>query len=550
MAKNIAESLNNILQIIEKYCTDAGGDIHIDPRCLERFSPETLYLQERLGLTPFQSVVFAVIVQCHAVNRCSLNYIAKNLGMSYLQFLSYAGDLYALRDKWLIRMRGNNEIKVPPEVIDSLMKDTPYERPRIDGLSTMAMFRRIGGFMKATSDAQMSSSQVLEETEVLVDANPQTSYSKACEKYLKGNGISAKERLLFHVLSYLYLRRGLTVFDMSDVEDYIQDENWNMEIKDFFDIEALELQTKGIIEPARTDGLMDRGSFSFKEEVTKEIFADIKPRSSNLKMIDLDDLSGKPVKQLFYNKEEKGQVERLGRLLEEGSLKRVFVSMKEKGLRTGFICLFYGDPGTGKTETVYQLARSTGRKIMEADVAKLRNCYVGETEKNMRALFADYRTACEENKLKPILLFNEADAILGKRMEGAVKAVDRMENSVQNILLQEMENFEGIMIATTNLLGNLDPAFDRRFLFKIRFNKPEQEARSLIWKSQIPSLKEEQAVSLAQEFFFSGGQIENVVRKYTIDSVLSGEESGYDQICQLCREESVNKPPRIKIGFN
>lgn len=121
------------------------------------------------------------------------------------------------------------------------------------------------------------------------------------------------------------------------------------------------------------------------------------------------------------------------------------------------------------------MARRTGRKILEADVAKLRNCYVGETEKNMRALFADYRTACEENKLKPILLFNEADAILGKRMEGAVKAVDRMENSVQNILLQEMETFEGIMIATTNLLGNLDPAFERRFLFKIRFNKPELE---------------------------------------------------------------------------
>ena len=549
MAKNLAESLNNVLLIIDREYTDAGGDIHINPKHLEKFEVETSYLQERLGITPFQSIIFAVIIQCNSTNRCTINSIAKNLGMTYLQFLSYANELYALRDNWLIRIRGNNEIKVPSEVIECLMKDTPIEKPRIDGLNTLAIFRRVGGYMKATADDQMPSSQVVEETEALIDANPQTSYAQACKKYLTDNNISAQERLMFYVMSYLYLRRGISVFDMADIDDYIQDENWNMEIKDFFDVEALDLQRKGIIEPARTDGLFERGSFSFKEEVSKEMFSDIKLYSTNARTVDLNDLKGKPVKQLFYNKEEKGQIERLGSLLEEESLQKVFSSMKEKGLRTGMICLFYGDPGTGKTETVYQMARRTGRKILEADVAKLRNCYVGETEKNMRALFADYRTACEENKLKPILLFNEADAILGKRMEGAVKAVDRMENSVQNILLQEMETFEGIMIATTNLLGNLDPAFERRFLFKIRFNKPELEPRTQIWKSQFSSLTDEEATSLAKEFSFSGGQIENVVRKYTIDSVLSGTEGGYEQLAQFCREESVDKASRNKIGF-
>ena len=549
MAKNLAESLNNVLLIIEQEYTDAGGDIHINPKHLEEFEVETSYLQERLGITPFQSVIFAVIIQCNSTNRCTINSIAKNLGMTYLQFLSYANELYALRDNWLIRIRGNNEIKVPSEVIECLMKDTPIEKPRIDGLNTLAIFRRVGGYMKATADDQMPSSQVVEETEALIDANPQTSYAQACKKYLTDNNISAQERLMFYVMSYLYLLRGISVFYMTDIDDYIKDENWNMEIKDFFDVEALDLQRKGIIEPARTDGLFERGSFSFKEEVSKEMFSDIKLYSTNARTVDLNDLKGKPAKQLFYNKEEKSQIERLGSLLEEDSLQKVFSSMKEKGLRTGIICLFYGDPGTGKTETVYQMARRTGRKILEADVAKLRNCYVGETEKNMRALFADYRTACEENKLKPILLFNEADAILGKRMEGAVKAVDRMENSVQNILLQEMETFEGIMIATTNLLGNLDPAFERRFLFKIRFNKPELEPRAKIWKSQFPSLTNEEATSLAKEFSFSGGQIENVVRKYTIDSVLSGTEGGYEQLAQFCREESVGKASRNKIGF-
>ena len=315
MAKNLAESLNNVLRIIDQECTDAGGDIHIAPDHLEKFEVETSYLQDRLGITPFQSVLFAVIIQCNSTNRSTINNIAKDLGMTYLQFLSLADELYALRDKGLIRMRANNEIKVPSEVIACLMKDTPIERPRIDGLNTLALFRRVGGYMKATAADQMPSSQVVEETEALIDANPQTSYAKACNKYLRDNNISAQERLLFYVMSYLYLRRGITVFDMSDIDDYIQDENWSMELKDFFDIEALDLQRKGIIEPARTDGLFERGSFSFNEDVSREMFSDIKLCSTNVKTVDLNDLKDKPSKALFYNKEEKGQIEVVKRCL-------------------------------------------------------------------------------------------------------------------------------------------------------------------------------------------------------------------------------------------
>ena len=550
MARNLADSLNNVLQIIEGRCTDASGVIHINPNELEVFEEETSYLRDRLDTSPFQSIIFAVIIQCHAIDRCTVNNVAKKLGMSYLKFLSYASDLYALRDKWLIRLKANNEIRVPLEVVDCLMKDVPIVRPRINGLSTTAMFRRIGEFMKATADSQMPSMQVLEETETIIDANPQTSYAQACKKYLTDNNINDQERLLFHVMSYLNLKRGISVFDMSDVEDYIQDESWMVEIKDFFDIDALDLQRKGIIEPAQSDGLFVRDLFTIKDEILKEMFADTKMFISSVKTVNLNDLNDKPVKQLFYNANEQNQIERLGSLLEEESLKKVFSAMKEKGLRTGMICLFYGDPGTGKTETVYQIARKTGRKILEADVAKLRNCYVGETEKNMRALFRDYRTACEENELLPILLFNEADAILGKRMEGAVKSVDRMENSVQNILLQEMETFEGIMIATTNLIGNLDPAFERRFLYKIRFDKPELEPRRLIWKSMFPTLSDDEAQAIASEFTFSGGQIENIVRKYTIDTILSGKEIDFPQLRQYCIEEAIINEKRKTIGFN
>ena len=549
MANNLSESLNNIINIIEDKCTDDYGNIMIDPEHLDTFSAETDYLKERMNLNPFQAVLFAVIIQIHANGHCTVNRVAQQLGMNYLQLLSYSKDLYSLRERWLIMMKDNYEIKVPAEVINSLMKDEAYEKPKVEGLSTKAIMRRIRGYMKNAENGSMTPEQVMEETELLIDANPQTSFGKACRKYLLANNICPQERMLFYIMSSMNYNSGMTVFDMGDIEDYIADELWVLNLRDDFDNNSLSLQKKGIIEPAKQDGMMERGKFSFKEEVAKDLFSDVKRPSSNIIIVDLNDLSSKPEKQLFYNPEEKTQIDRLRELLDPKSLHKVYEAMKSKGLRTAFTSLFYGAPGTGKTETVYQLAKQTGRKILEADVAKLRNCYVGETEKNIRDLFDQYRISNSENELSPILLFNEADAILGKRMEGAVRSVDRMENSVQNILLQEMENLEGIMIATTNLLSNLDPAFERRFLFKIRFKKPDLGPRCQIWKSLFPALSEDEACTIASSFNFTGGQIENIVRKYTIDNILSGKEGGYKELIQYCQEEFETKSSINRIGF-
>ena len=151
----------------------------------------------------------------------------------------------------------------------------------------------------------------------------------------------------------------------------------------------------------------------------------------------------------------------------------------------------------------------------------------------------------------PILLFNEADAIIGIRQEGAERAVDKMENSIQNIILQEMEDLDGILIATTNLTTNLDKAFERRFLYKIRFDKPSLEARASIWRSMIPELSEDESTQLAKDFDFSGGQIENIARKREVSSIIGLTEPSYAQVREFCTEEIIeNEPARRKIGFN
>jgi len=156
----------------------------------------------------------------------------------------------------------------------------------------------------------------------------------------------------------------------------------------------------------------------------------------------------------------------------------------------------------------------------------------------------------KRSKLAPILLFNEADAIIGKRQEGAERAVEKMENSIQNIILQEMENLDGIMIATTNLQQNMDKAFERRFLYKIKFEKPTVEARASIWKAMIPDLCELDVHTLASKYEFSGGQIENIARRHAIDTILHGSTvNNLESLTLHCDNEKISGREQRRIGF-
>ena len=176
--------------------------------------------------------------------------------------------------------------------------------------------------------------------------------------------------------------------------------------------------------------------------------------------------------------------------------------------------------------------------------------WVGESEKNIKQVFDNYRAMVNDSQTTPILLFNEADAIIGKRQEGTLRSVDKMENSIQNIILQEMEMHDGILIATTNLAQNMDKAFERRFLYKIKFDKPTVEARTSMWREMIPVLNEEESRILAGKFDFSGGQIENIARHYTIGKILHGDsEDVVNTLSTYCESEKLESNDKLRIGF-
>lgn len=113
-----------------------------------------------------------------------------------------------------------------------------------------------------------------------------------------------------------------------------------------------------------------------------------------------------------------------------------------------------------------------------------------------------------------------------------------------------METLEGIMIATTNLTTNLDKAFERRFLYKIRFDKPTLESRTRIWQTMLSGISDDDARVLASQFDLSGGEIENIARKHSVNAILSGKESiDIQEIITTCKQERISQNNRAKIGF-
>ena len=254
-------------------------------------------------------------------------------------------------------------------------------------------------------------------------------------------------------------------------------------------------------------------------------------------------------RKLYFSDGLQTQLNLLQKSLEEDNYLQLRKQLEEKGMQKGIAALLYGPPGTGKTESVMQVARSTGRAIYHVDISSTKSCWFGESEKLIKEVFKKYEDICEHSEKRPILLFNEADGIFSKRKDTDSSNVAQTENTIQNIILEEMERLDGILIATTNMAENLDGAFERRFLFKIKFDKPTLEARKSIWLSKMPTLSDENARTLATSFSFSGGEIDNIVRKVTIMEVLGGKEPEIQDIKRLCREEKLNGSSG-RIGFN
>ena len=534
--------INSVLEAFE-HIVELAEDSNLDDVYFNKASDYIRYASRKLALSPMQTVLLALFVDRSENNRILISEIASYAGCRTTKILRLSSEIDVLENKHYLRAsRSLNKLsyRVPDAVLKALKDNQPYIHTTEPITDLQAFFDRFNDMMQEKNENETTYDAVLQQTEEYLSEIRDSYFVRS----LKRLGLSDENRLLFIYMAHLFVENDDDHIGFWDIDDLYDDEKIPHWCKSELRGHTSELFDHNLIENVNEDGMARSDCFKLtehaKSDVLSELNLNIKAKSSE-SLIKFDSF---PEKKLIYNPSERSQITELSSILSADRFCEIQSRLRNAGMRTGFCSLFYGSPGTGKTETVYQIARATGRDILRVDVDKIKSCWVGESEQNMKKMFDRYRNICKDSSLAPILLFNEADAILGVRLEGATRAVDKMENSIQNIILQEMESLEGIMIATTNLTGNLDKAFERRFLYKIQFNRPTADARARIWQAMLPSLTGNDAQTLASRFDLSGGEIENITRKYTVNAILSGQDDiDLQSIIEICRNERISDSP-------
>ena len=537
----------SLLQAIE-HVVELAEDSKLSKEFMKKAKAEIQLLAKSYGITERQAVLFCVCME-KGPRRVDYDDLASFLNLNKISVLSYASDIDALVRRRLLKFRDvkdEDDFDIPTVVIRCLKHNEVYELPKRTGLDCAELFELLNQWFEDLDDDAISLRELQEELQKLFDDNKQVGFVHKLREYY----LSENEEALVAFFCHCLVNKDDDDIRFGQLEDLFDTKAEFNKAKARLRSGEHKLMTKKIIEHRCEDGIADTTRYKLTESAKRTLLAEMKIDEAEEKLADMLDASKLTEKQLFFPKDIQRQVDELGSFLQPENLQKIQERMKEKGFRNGFACLFYGGPGTGKTETVYQLARQTGRSIMVVDVPRIKSKWVGESEKNIKALFDRYREQVKRAKVTPILLFNEADAIIGIRKNGAENAVDKMENSLQNIILQEMETLDGIMIATTNLQQNMDKAFERRFLYKIKFEKPTEEARASIWHAMIPELSDLDIHTLASKYDFSGGQIENIARHYAIDVILHGHcENALPILIRHCDNERLEGTRSTKIGF-
>lgn len=527
-------------------------DSQLSKEFFKKSATHIRYVSKKLDMTQEQSVLMSLFIDKSDDKRIYISELAEYMKCRTVRIIRYMPDIDELERRGLVRCSRSDRrpsYRVPIEVINAFKNDENYIPRNIHDLTCSDLFAELQDIFMERDDCELTYEETVEKVKYLLECNRHLVFTSR----ILGYGFDDDDFCLLMLFCHLFVNDTDDRIRFHDIEFLYKDTRRFSGLKCGLQCEEHILQKEKLIEFSGEDGFKDRDTFKMTSEAKSFLFPELKiPSMDNDKkrgdMIRHEDISPK---QLFYDESITAQIQELGGLLDEKHYKDVYSRLKANGFRSGFTCLFYGAPGTGKTETVLQLARQTGRDIVQVNVSEIKSMWVGESEKNIKNLFDLYRQKVKEMAIAPILLFNEADAIIGKRQEGAERAVDKMENSIQNIILQEMESLEGILIATTNLAQNMDKAFERRFLYKIKFTKPTLEARTAIWKSMIPSLSEEIAHALANKYDFSGGQIENIARHYAIDNILHGAKAGeLATLTEHCDNEQLEKDGiKRRIGF-
>ena len=437
-----------------------------------------------------------------------------------------------------------------------------------DQFLRVELYGKLSFFSKnVSSDAKSRLEKDVKELEAIIEKRLNLSkISISVEQIFKDNALNDKEQLIFlALLKEEYVGETDANRDLNALVGILSaDEFERIKNRALLD-EGSKLIENGLID--YDESLNTYGGFSRTFYITDEILQSVMhPKTeSKSKKLALETLvKEQEIFELIEPSTDINDVvldvkvkELLDAILKQVD-RRVLARLSSWGIKSrknvDAKIIFYGPPGTGKTMSALSLAKSLKKQVLSFDCSKILSKYVGESEQNVRKIFDTYKEICAKSKSEPVLLLNEADQFLSTRVEGGSGA-DKMHNQMQNIFLEQIERFEGVLIATTNFLQSLDIAFSRRFDYKIEFKKPDLAARLAIWRKVLPenaSFEENFDVKQLAKFELSGAQI-MLALKNTALKVAVREDGIFtmsDFESEIKREMSSNFDEDKKVGFD
>lgn len=546
----------NLLYQIEKI-SSAAANCKLEFKNLTEIQEDVEKVSDFLGITNDQTILFSCFVELSLQRTVTLDHLAKHFKCSTLKIINQINEIEVLEKEKYIRKGIKSTYKkysytdlgytVPHNVIESLRTMDKSKLYTAICFKLPTFLEQVTCLINEREENSITTEILKEQIEFLISNNIKHPFIK----YVNSNLKLAIDKCVVFVLAYYRLRRQFScdfeslltsIFDdFSEQTEYLQ--NLSAGNSDLFRRDIARFQESNFVNDKNL-GLSAR---------SMEILYRQYPELYMIEEVDESLIKSKSIKskRLYYEPGLKKQIDSLTSILMNKSFGQFQAKLQENNLPKGITAIFYGQPGTGKTETAFQIAKRTKRDILKVELSQLKSKWFGESEKKIKGVFDDYRRYFNNTLIKPILFINEADGMFSKRTEisGKGSSTDQTMNTIQNIILQELENFEGILFATTNLTNNLDNAFERRFLFKVEFKNPLPEVREKIWKEKLPELKPVQVKDLSLKYQLSGGEIENVARKYVIEKVIEKKQLSLDRLMEFCELE---KPfqKQNRIGFH
>lgn len=509
-----------------------------------------------LGITAVQAVFFCCLAELSFQRTVALEGLSKHLKCSVLKLITFMNEIEALEKKGYIqksfKKRGRKHsfndmgFTVPHFVIEALRKADASLLVSSSKFDLPGFLKQISDIVDERQETLLSTAQVIAETEFLISNNSELPFVSYVDRSLT----STVSKCTVFAFSFIRLKGQYNINIEGFASAVFDDLGEQLDFSQQVSSGNHELIKKNVLKLATFEFDGDR-MVVLSQNTARMLYRDypalLVAETERAGIIPAKSITGK---KLFFNEGVAQQISSLEEVMKLSRFRTYRRELKRNKLSGGITAIFFGAPGTGKTEAVYQAARKSGRDIMMVDLSQTKSKWFGESEKVVKKIFDDYSALLKSSRTEPILFINEADGLFTGRsvMSSNASAADHAINTIQNILLQALENFEGILIATTNLTGNLDRAFERRFTFKIEFPKPDHLTRQAIWKSKLSGLSDEESLKLAERFGITGGEIDIQVRQIILKRVLNKKISLFDALVESCGKDH-GFSGRRKIGF-